>query len=355
MKNFILHINLILLFAGIVVSCSNEQQSILDIKHTEKLLETRPDSALKLLKQIDPKVLSTSEYARYCLLMTEALGKNQIPITSDSLISVAVEYFNDKSDKDIKAKTYFYAGWVNQEMQNTKQAMEYFLKAADFAEGDKDYKLQYLIYFYLGDLYFQENLYDSALKMNKQAFKFSKLLGNKNYMVYALRSTALAYSGKGQKDSSIVYYSKAIDLLPKSDSVTLATLYNEIGDRYNDIKKFKQAIQYVDKAISLNPSSEELHYFYVVKAHIYYSSAQYDSAYYYYSKTVESPNLNTKVDSYLKLSNIERKRGNLKKAFEYTDIFLHNKDLIEEQSHSEMIIKMQNIYQHKKTVEKSSI
>lgn len=352
MKNFILHINLILLFAGIVVSCSNEQQSILDIKHTEALLETHPDSALGMLKKIDPKTLSTSEYARYCLLMTEALGKNQIPITSDSLISVAVEYFNDKSAKDIKAKTYFYAGWVNQEMQNAKQAMEYFLKAADFAEDGKDYKLQFLIYYYLGDLYFQENLYDSALRMNKQAFKYSKLLGNKSYMVYALRNTALAYSGKGRNDSSIIYYSKAIGLLPKSDSVTLATLLNEIGGKYNLKGDYSRAIQCVNKAISMNPPYSELLYSYITKAHTYFNSSQCDSAYYYYNKTKESSNLNTKAESLYKLSNIERMRGNILKALDYNNAYLQCRDSIEKQSRSEMIIKMQNIYQHKKTVEK---
>lgn len=352
MKNFILHINLILLFAGIVVSCSNEQQSILDIKHTEALLETRPDSALGMLKKIDPKTLSTSEYARYCLLMTEALGKNQIPITSDSLISVAVEYFNDKSDKDIKAKTYFYAGWVNQDMQNAKQAMEYFLKAADFAEDGKDYKLQFLIYYYLGDLYFQESLYDSALRMNKQAFKFSKLLGNKNYMVYALRNTALAYSGKGEKNNSILFYSKAINLLPQSDSVTLVTLLNEMGGNYNEVKKYIPALHAVNKAISINPDKTRLSYSYITKAHIFFNLHRYDSAAYYYQKTIDSPDLYTKAETYNRLSKVERICNNLGKSLYYNDIYIKLRDSIEKQSRSEMIIKMQNIYQHKKTVEK---
>lgn len=333
-------------------SCRHEQQTILDIKQTEALLETRPDSALMMLNKVDPKTLSTSEYASYCLLMTEALGKNQLPITSDSLISVAVEYFNDKGDLDTKARSYFYAGWVNQEMQNTKQAMEYFLKSADFAEDGTDYKLQYLIYYYLGDLYFKENLYDSALRVNKQAFRFSKLLNNKSYMVYALRNSALAYSGKGQNDSSIIYYSRAIDLLPRSDSATLATLLNEMGGKYNQNGNFPRAIQCVNKAINLKPAYTELLYFYITKAHTYYNSAKYDSAYYYYNKTIKSPNLNTKAESYYRLSSIEMLRGNLQKSLDYNNTYLSYRDSIEEQSRSEMVIKMQNIYQHKKTVEK---
>ena len=155
---------------------------------------------------------------------------------------MAVEYYNDKKDLAIKAKTYFYAGRVNVDMQNTKQAMEYLLKAADFAEDGKDYKLQYLIYYYLGNLYLNESLYDSALKMYQQAFYYSRLQNNKDYMVYALRNVAFTYSGKGDNRNALVYYFKALNILSKSDTATLVTLLNEIGGRYNDLGDYSHAI-----------------------------------------------------------------------------------------------------------------
>ena len=341
-----------LLFVSVLFSCRPDRLSVLNLQHAEALLDQHPDSALIFLNKITPSSLSTEDYAHYCLLMTQARDKNGLPLTSDSLISVAVEYYNDKKNLDVKAKTYFYAGRVNIDMQNTKQAMEYLLKAADFAEDGKDYKLQYLIYYYLGDLYFNENLYDSALKMDKQAFYYSQLLKNKSYMVYALRSIALAYNGKEENHNSLTYYLKALNILPKSDTATLATLLTEIGGRYNELGDYSSALQTVNRAINLSLDRAMLSYSYVIKAYVYFNIHQYDSASYYYKKTLNSPDLYTKTETYNRLSKIERARGNMGEALSYNDIYLHFRDSIEKQQHSDMIIKMQNIYQHKKTVEK---
>ena len=352
MRNLVPHIFIVLFFVSMLFSCRPDRESILNLHHAEGLLEQHSDSALIFLNKIIPSSLSTEEYAHYCLLMTQARDKNYLPLTSDSLISVAVEYYNDKKDLDTKAKTYFYAGRVSQDMQNSKQAMEYFLKAADFAEDGKDYKLQYLIYYYLGDLYMKENLFDSALKMYQQAYHYSQCLNNKDYMVYALRNVASAYSGKKDNHNALVYYFKALNLLPKSDTSTLTTLLNEIGSQYNEAGDYSHALHAANRAININSDSTKLLYSYLTKAHVYFNKQQYDSASYYYTKTIDSPNLYTKTDSYYRLTKIERIRGDLLKAFNFNDVYLKCRDSIEEQLHSEMIIKMQNIYQHKKTIEK---
>ncbi len=352
MKKGLLYTIITLFIMSMLFSCRPDRESAFNLQHAETLLEQHPDSALILLNKIVPSSLSTEEYAHYCLLMTQARDKNGLPLTSDSLISIAVEYYNDKKDLTTKAKAYYYAGRVNQDMQNTKQAMEYLLRAADFADNSKDYKLQYLIYYYLGDLYFNENLYDSALKMDQQAFYYSQLLNNKSYMVYALRAAASAYSGKNNNDSSIIYYSRALKILPKSDTVTLVTLLNEMGGRYNELGDYSHALQMVNRAININPDKARLIYSFIAKAHIYFKKCQYDSASYYYGKTVDSPELYTKAESYNRLAKIERICGNIDKALFYNDIYLHFRDSIEWQQRSDMIIKMQNIYQHKKTVEK---
>jgi len=352
MRSIIQYIVFILFIVCILSSCRPDRQSDYYLEHAESLLEQHPDSALIFLNKITPKDLSTGEYARYCLLMTQARDKNGLPLTSDSLISVAVEYFNDKKDLDTKAKAYFYAGRVNQDMQNAKQAMEYFLKAADFSEDSKDYKLRYLIYYYLGDLYFNENLYDSALKSNRQAFYYSQLLNNKGYMAYALRSIALAYSGKGEYRKALIYYFKVLNILPKSDISALAILLNEMGVQYNHLKDYSHALHAVNKAININQDSAKLLYNYFVKAEIYSNTHQYDSASYYYNKTAHSLDLYTKTESYNKLSKLERNRGDINKALFYNDFYINFRDTIESKLHADMIIKMQNIYQHKKSVEK---
>ena len=61
------------------------------LQQAEELLSTDPDSSYNILNSIDnPKKRSKSEYAIWCLLMTQATDKSDRKHTSDSLIHIAV-------------------------------------------------------------------------------------------------------------------------------------------------------------------------------------------------------------------------------------------------------------------------
>ncbi len=352
MRYFILCFLALLSIISIFFSCHQKNNSVVTLQQAELMLAERPDSALVLLNVINSASLSISDNARYCLLMTEAMIKNSIPITSDSLIDVALNYFKDKEDSAIQAKTYFYAGRVSQEMQNAKQAMDFFLKAADFAENSVDYNLKYLIYYYLSDLYVNENLYDLALDTQQKAYYYSHLLNNKTYMAYARRNIAISYTAKGNNDSALNFYYQALNILPATDTATLITLYNEIGSIYNHRSDYFHANQFVNKAIGLKPVGVRLFYCYVIKAEIYFNLQQYDSAIYYYNKTIQSPNQYTRASSYSRLASLYSVKGDYKGAFKLMQIFNVCRDSIDTQTKSAAIVEMENIYQHGKSKEK---
>ena len=63
----------------------------------ENCMEEFPDSALSLLQHIShPEDLKGKAQADYALLYSQACDKNQISITNDSLIRIAVRYYEDK-------------------------------------------------------------------------------------------------------------------------------------------------------------------------------------------------------------------------------------------------------------------
>ena len=62
-------------------------------------MSEHPDSALFLLEQVAAlEKMPERDYATWCLLITEARDKNYIEHTSDSLINVAIQYFEKKKD-----------------------------------------------------------------------------------------------------------------------------------------------------------------------------------------------------------------------------------------------------------------
>ena len=62
----------------------------------QALLQNKPDSALTILKQLRQEG-SQAEQARYALLYSEALDKNHIKVTDDSLIRQAWSHYKHYS------------------------------------------------------------------------------------------------------------------------------------------------------------------------------------------------------------------------------------------------------------------
>jgi len=69
-----------------------------ELKTAEELMETSPDSALKVLRGIRRiQLINPADKALYALLMSQAYDKNDIKIESDSLISIAANYYDKKN------------------------------------------------------------------------------------------------------------------------------------------------------------------------------------------------------------------------------------------------------------------
>jgi tetratricopeptide (TPR) repeat protein len=351
MKYPILYFCILLFLGSLLFSCHSNQSSSDLLERAEALLEIHPDSSLSLLKKIDPNTLHRSDNAHFCLLMTKAMIKNDLPISSDSLINISVEYYKDNSDSISKAETYFYAGRVNLDLKNVKAAMTFFLKALDFIENSNNNKLHYLIYYYLGDLYNNDNQYDLASRMQQKALYFSRLLKDSSYIAYSLRNLAFSYLGNGKNDSSLNYYNQALNILPKSNTKVLISFLNEIGGVYNNAGDYENALKYVDKAISLKPAKTELLYSYVTKAHTYLEMEKYDSAIYYNNKTIYSEDIYTRTASYDRLATAYSSKGDYKKAYDLMRIYNKLRDSIDIQTKDAAILEMQNVYQHGKSLE----
>ena len=70
------------------------------LDNAEAHLEMHPDSAFVALDSLDRRQLNTPELrARHALLYSIALEKCGISMTNDSIINIAVDYYNNKGDQ----------------------------------------------------------------------------------------------------------------------------------------------------------------------------------------------------------------------------------------------------------------
>ena len=93
--------NLLLVCACLLTACSGTEHIERTLSIAAQQMMSRPDSALHLLSEIDPGTLGRGRTrARYALLYTQALDKNYIDTTSDSLLSVAYRYYRHRPCSD---------------------------------------------------------------------------------------------------------------------------------------------------------------------------------------------------------------------------------------------------------------
>ena len=90
----------ILILSLCVGSCMHNSDAGRLLDDAEAHLEMHPDSAFVALDSLDRRQLNTPELrARHALLYSIALEKCGISMTNDSIINIAVDYYNNKGDQ----------------------------------------------------------------------------------------------------------------------------------------------------------------------------------------------------------------------------------------------------------------
>lgn len=91
----------ILILAFCAGSCIHKSDAGRLLDAAEEHLEEHPDSAFVALDSLDRRQLNTRELqARHALLYSIALEKCGISMTTDSIISIAVDYYSGNGDKE---------------------------------------------------------------------------------------------------------------------------------------------------------------------------------------------------------------------------------------------------------------
>ena len=113
-----------------IISCNKDYSVSNLLKTAEIVMAKSPDSSLVILQQIKtPEKLSGELYSLWCLLYTQAKDKNFETHTSDSLISIAVNHFENGKDKHNLMKSYYYSAATWDDIGDSPRAQDFYLKA----------------------------------------------------------------------------------------------------------------------------------------------------------------------------------------------------------------------------------
>ena len=304
-----------ILMSVFLSSCSSSVKSPL-LLSVDSLMEIYPDSALSILESISsPQKLPRADRALYALLLTQARHKNYIALGDDSLIKTAVEYYGDKKKSVRAAKAHYYWGATYGEKGYTSFAVDEYLTAIRLMPVRDEFLA--MIYDNLADCYEKDDLYDIAIEAYRQAYQ---ILEGGSQQTYPLRGIARICLLQNKKDSSLLYYQKALDYaLVEQDSSLIGALYHDLAMVYNEKKDYVQADKYVSKAMIMQ--GDDAVNVCLSKAQIMLNLNKLDSASYFFSKNIDQLNIYGKAVCYDGMHQIAKKRGEWKIATENMDAY----------------------------------
>ena len=304
-----------------------------------------PDSALMLLEHIENKEnLSRKDKAHYYLLLTEAEDKTYVTHTTDSLISIAADYYEKTDDLGRKAKAWYYKGRINQDLGHPLKAQEYYLKALRDEEKIEDHALLGRIHNHIGMLYAYQKVYEKALPFQKKAVENFHLLSDSTGQVFALRDLGRTFLMLGHQDSAIICNQKAIALMRKR---IIPSVYTELAGFYIDRQRLEEAHGLLRTSLQNVAKPQAKYPVYLVLGELYKKSGQIDSACFYLQACINSAPLpETRAGGLFHLKEIALEKGQWEQAALLSKQYELLKDSIEQGKNAESIRNVQAFYSY---------
>ena len=249
-------------------------------------LDAQIDSVPHLVRQgLDSSPFATlrgEARALYAILRTQADYKCYVPLTTDTLIRYATNYYN-RSRKNYRAAMAWYSlGCVYSEMKDDASAVEAYLQAQSLFP-DTTVRYHRLCYQNIGRHYLRRNMLDEALS----AYTAYHDVTDGYAHLYADIGLAQAYIHKKQPEQARGILEKLLSYREEIDTLSLKTILFELGKiEYTFFKDYDKAEVYFNQVIAVY-GADKVNATYWFKGSIAESRENSDTARYYYELAMQ--------------------------------------------------------------------
>lgn len=349
--SFSIRIAFFFILSFLAVSCHRDTDALnMTFSKVEKCMGLCPDSALNLLKGIhDPEKLWGESQATYALLMTQAMDKNYMKFSSDSLIALALNYYTITQTSPIMyAKALFYHGRVMLELDKEEEALKSFLAAKDVYERTKDHKMLALIAEEVGMINRKQDLYDDALTNFREALTTYKQLKDSLSVISASLNIARVYLFKSEWDSCSLYYNNALEIAVQKNYLSEITILHELGILYRSMQNLSEAERYFLAAYEKETDEEKKYMECLSLGYLYMQMGQTENARKYLIMSANSSKAYTQISAYDCLYFLEKDIDNFEEAIVYHELADSITNAMEELNSRELIASLQKKYENEK-------
>lgn len=319
-------IALIAILTALLTACTETTGYNTTLVQADSLMNLHPDSALNMLESISTDSLKTkADRAYHALLLTQARDKNYIVQTDDSLIQVAVRYYDTHENAPLQARAYYCWGSLYRDRNDYFQAIDKYTIALSHINGrSENAELKASLYSNLGYLYYTQGLSTEADSIYQRAELLAKSQKDTASLCYTLSQRGMISLEQGK-----TYYPKAEQQMQQalsigkafSDSTILVPIYHSLSMLYSLMPKPGQALLYARLNYSGLKDTQHCYRTFLLLGNAYFINGQYDSAGIFLQKILKAERYyDTKADACMRLSEIAQKKGDME-----TSILLERK------------------------------
>ena len=319
-------IALIAILTALLAACTEKTDYNTLLVRADSLMNLHPDSALHMLESISTDSLSTkADRAYHALLLTQARDKNYMVQTDDSLIQVAVRYYDTHENAPLQARAYYCWGSLYRDRNDYSQAIDkYTIDLSHINGRSENAELKASLYSNLGYLYYTQGLSTEADSIYQRAELLAKSQKDTASLCYTLSQRGMISLEQGK-----TYYPKAEQQMQQalsigkafSDSTILVPIYHSLSMLYSLMPKPGQALLYARLNYSGLKDTQHCYRTFLLLGNAYFINGQYDSAGIFLQKILKAERYyDTKADACMRLSEIAQKKGDME-----TSILLERK------------------------------
>ena len=252
------------------------------LERLEAQLDNVPHLVQQGLDSIPFATLRGEARALYAILRTQADYKCYVPLTTDTLIRYATDYYNRNRKSYRTAMAWYSLGCVYTELENDAAAVDAYLQAQSLFP-DTTVRYYRLCYDKLGRHYLNRNMPDEALTV----YTLYHNLTEGYFHLYADIGLAQAYIHNKQPEHARDILEELLLYSDKMDTLSLGTILFDLGKlEYTFSKDYDKADAYFDQLIMLY-GKDKVDATYWFKGSIAESRENIDIAKHYYEKAMQ--------------------------------------------------------------------
>lgn len=312
-------IMLICCFAAIFVAAACSRSNFeARVQQAEALMDSAPDSALAIAESLRPD--SRAERARAALLLTKARYKAYVPLTDDSLIALAADFYAGHNDS-LETQALFFLGETYYEQKDHSKALLAALKAAHKSTLVKEWFYAGLSHRLLAQIYAENFSYSNEHNHRVKASNYFKKASKREHALWEDLDVAFSVASRGDNAAA---RNKLYAL--SSDTINMPADFKARLHRYNAVvsvlcKDYESVIDQMQKSY-LYSRKHTSHDFSTI-ARAYIQMGELDKAKTYLDSAMFTiSSFSDQGNAYMAMSELANMKGDNKLAHRYATLYL---------------------------------